>query len=112
MVSVALLAPTMALAGVSAGQELFSRTWLPWDSRVTQGGDGLGPMYNASSCGACHNQGGVGGAGTREHNVRLTRLSEEEGFVVEHRLSTLSSREISASSGRIERNTPALFGAG
>jgi CxxC motif-containing protein (DUF1111 family) len=112
LLSVALLAPTLALAGTSAGQELFSRTWLPWDSRVTQGGDGLGPMYNASSCGACHNQGGVGGAGPREHNVRLTRLSEGEGFVVEHRLSTLSSRELSASSTRIERNTPALFGAG
>lgn len=111
LMPVALFAATTALAGTGSGQELFNRTWLPWDSRVSQGGDGLGPMYNASSCAACHNQGGIGGGGARELNVRLVKASEGEGFVVEHRLSTLSSRELPTTS-RAERNTPALFGTG
>ena len=44
------------------GKELFTREWLPGDPR-SYAGDGLGPMYNARSCAACHNLGGIGGAG-------------------------------------------------
>ncbi|MFM8273446.1 MAG: di-heme oxidoredictase family protein, partial [Gemmata sp.] len=32
-------------------------------------GDGLGPVFNAKSCAACHFQGGVGGGGGNEHNA-------------------------------------------
>jgi CxxC motif-containing protein (DUF1111 family) len=32
-------------------------------------GDGLGPVFNANSCLACHFQGGVGGGGDAVHNV-------------------------------------------
>jgi len=32
-------------------------------------GDGVGPVFNARSCVACHNQGGVGGGGGRAQNV-------------------------------------------
>jgi CxxC motif-containing protein (DUF1111 family) len=32
-------------------------------------GDGLGPVFNARSCAACHFQGGVGGGGGIEHNA-------------------------------------------
>ena len=53
--------PAAASATVD-GRELFVREWLPGDSR-SHGGDGLGPMFNESSCVACHNQGGVGGGG-------------------------------------------------
>src|SRR4051794_37934600 len=35
------------------GRELFEREWLPGDTR-THGGDGLGPVFNDSSCIACH----------------------------------------------------------
>ena len=109
-----------AFAGANAGRELFTRTWLPWDSRV-EGGDGLGPMYNAASCVACHNQGGIGGGGGREHNVRLVAFKDPNDtsrdrsapttFVVEHLHSTLSPRAVGGRSG-VQRNTPALFGAG
>ena len=49
-------------ADLKLGQELFTRQWRPNDPRC-HGGDGLGPVYNATSCVACHGQGGAGGAG-------------------------------------------------
>jgi len=93
------------------GQALFERVWQPYDART--GGDGLGPMYNATSCVACHNQGGVGGAGGNHANVSLGAEERGGDFVVLHRFSTLS-----ASVGhprmvaKTQRNPPALFGAG
>src|SRR5262245_22619382 len=49
------------------GKELFTREWLPNDARA-RGGDGLGPLFNDSSCVACHNLGGVGGGGPKGKN--------------------------------------------
>lgn len=56
------------------GRELFLREWVPGDSRAGEG-DGLGPVFNDSSCAACHNQGGVGGAGPAEKNVDIITAS-------------------------------------
>ena len=53
-----------------AGRELFERVWLPNDPR-SHGGDGLGPVFNAQSCVACHGQGGTGGAGPAERNIEI-----------------------------------------
>lgn len=50
------------------GYELFTREWLTKDARA-RGGDGLGPVFNDSSCVACHNQGGPGGGGPDSKNV-------------------------------------------
>jgi CxxC motif-containing protein (DUF1111 family) len=50
------------------GAELFNREWLPKDARAGRG-DGLGPVFNDTSCVACHNQGGVGGGGPASKNV-------------------------------------------
>src|SRR5262245_29699607 len=50
-----------------AGRELFVRQWTPHDPQAK--GDGLGPVFNANSCLACHFQGGVGGGGDAVHNV-------------------------------------------
>ena len=52
------------------GAELFAREWLPGDSKGP-GGDGLGPVYNETSCVACHHQGGPGGAGPTSTNVEI-----------------------------------------
>jgi mono/diheme cytochrome c family protein len=52
-----------------AGRELFVHEWQPNDPLA--GGDGLGPVFNASSCVACHFQGGVGGGGPVQHNVQI-----------------------------------------
>lgn len=49
------------------GAELFSHVWTPGDPLA--GGDGLGPVFNATSCAACHFQGGVGGGGESKGNV-------------------------------------------
>jgi CxxC motif-containing protein (DUF1111 family) len=56
--------------GIAQGRELFTREWVPGDPG-RRSGDGLGPMYNDTSCVACHNQGGVGGGGPASKNVDL-----------------------------------------
>jgi CxxC motif-containing protein (DUF1111 family) len=55
------------------GKELFTREWTASDRR-SYAGDGLGPVYNAQSCAACHRLGGIGGAGTNETNVSLVTV--------------------------------------
>jgi CxxC motif-containing protein (DUF1111 family) len=60
--------PTVDLDLVSAGEILFNHVWQPNDP-LCAGGDGLGPVFNAKSCVACHHQGGPGGSGGLEHNV-------------------------------------------
>jgi CxxC motif-containing protein (DUF1111 family) len=57
------------------GRELFLREWLPGDSR-SHGGDGLGQVYNDSSCVACHNLGGVGGGGPNGKNVDILSVAD------------------------------------
>jgi CxxC motif-containing protein (DUF1111 family) len=51
-----------------AGEKLFAHEWQPNDP-LSAAGDGLGPVFNAKSCAACHFQGGIGGAGGLQHNV-------------------------------------------
>lgn len=70
---VALAAASAAAGGsdpVARGRDLFVHTWTP-DDPWARGGDGVGPVFNASSCVACHQQAGVGGAGPAHLNVRL-----------------------------------------
>jgi CxxC motif-containing protein (DUF1111 family) len=55
-------------ADVSLGREIFLREWVANDPR-SHGGDGLGPVFNDTSCVSCHNQGGVGGGGSEAKNV-------------------------------------------
>jgi len=52
------------------GKELFEKSWEPGKPSPT-GGDGLGPLYNETSCVGCHNQGGTGGGGANERNVLM-----------------------------------------
>jgi mono/diheme cytochrome c family protein len=58
---------------VATGKELFTREWLPGDRR-SQAGDGLGPLFNARSCAACHFLGGTGGAGPKHSNVTVVSV--------------------------------------
>jgi CxxC motif-containing protein (DUF1111 family) len=52
------------------GEELFHHEWVPGDERSPQG-DGLGPLYNGTSCVACHNLGAPGGGGANDKNIVL-----------------------------------------
>lgn len=64
------LATQPVTAEPADGRELFVREWQPHDPR-SHGGDGLGPVFNESSCVACHNQGGMGGGGAKAKNVMI-----------------------------------------
>jgi CxxC motif-containing protein (DUF1111 family) len=64
---------------VALGYEIFNREWLPNDGRG-HGGDGLGPVYNDSSCIACHNSGGSGGAGSNSKNIDILSASRIAGM--------------------------------
>ena len=55
---------------VARGAELFATEWLPREAKGSLG-DGLGPVYNETSCVACHHQGGPGGAGPTSTNVEI-----------------------------------------
>ena len=68
---------TDALAS-QAGRDLFLHEWTPGDPLAARG-DGLGPVFNASSCAACHQQGGVGGSGSLEHNVTVFTRAPKAG---------------------------------
>jgi CxxC motif-containing protein (DUF1111 family) len=61
---------TVDATTAQAGQVLFLHEWTPRDS-LTAGGDGLGPVFNATSCVACHHQSGVGGSGGLKNNVTM-----------------------------------------
>src|SRR4051812_21957535 len=54
---------------LAVGYEIFNREWMPNDPRA-HGGDGLGPAFNDTSCVACHNAGGSGGAGAGSTKIR------------------------------------------
>jgi CxxC motif-containing protein (DUF1111 family) len=57
-------------AMAQAGKDLFQHEWIPNDP-LANGGDGLGPVFNARSCVECHRQGGSGGSGPIETNVNV-----------------------------------------
>ena len=57
------------------GRELFERVWVMDDPR-SHGGDGLGPVFNGSSCVACHHLGGTGGAGGSDRNIEIATPTE------------------------------------
>jgi CxxC motif-containing protein (DUF1111 family) len=62
---------------VAQGYEIFNREWMPNDPRG-HGGDGLGPVYNDTSCVACHNSGGSGGAGPVSKNIDILNASRNQ----------------------------------
>ena len=80
LISVALLsgmasAETEVEPGpLARGAEIFSREWVPNDPR-SRGGDGLGPVYNETSCMSCHGLGSPGGAGPVNKNAVILSLS-------------------------------------
>lgn len=62
----------VSAAAAAEGQVLFNHEWTPNDPLAK--GDGLGPVFNATSCVGCHNQGGAGGGGAVAQNVTVYGL--------------------------------------
>lgn len=62
-----LFGPSASASTKQAGYELFAHEWQPNDP--LSHGDGVGPVFNANSCVACHFQGGAGGGGPVANNV-------------------------------------------
>jgi CxxC motif-containing protein (DUF1111 family) len=57
------------------GKELFEKSWEPGQPSPF-GGDGLGPLYNETSCVGCHNLGGTGGGGGHDRSVQILTAVE------------------------------------
>ena len=53
---------------IEQGRVLFEREWK--SRNPSFGSDGLGPLHNATSCVACHHQGGIGGSGDARFNAK------------------------------------------
>ena len=70
--------PKVDVVASEAGRELFVHEWTAGDP-LSPKGDGLGPVFNASSCAACHGQGGIGGSGSQEHNVTVFTTAPKPG---------------------------------
>src|SRR5690349_13447491 len=70
----------VADAEAAAGKTLFTHEWKAKDP-LSASGDGLGPVFNATSCVACHHLGGVGGSGGLEHNVTTFIVQSESGRI-------------------------------
>lgn len=88
-----------------SGREIFLREWIANDPR-SHGGDGLGPVFNDTSCVSCHNQGGVGGGGAEAKNVTLitaVRMNESEETAEE--TDTKQKVETVAASGNFTEAT-------
>jgi CxxC motif-containing protein (DUF1111 family) len=69
-------------AMAQAGKALFEHEWTPGDP-LANGGDGLGPVFNANSCVACHRQGGAGGSGPFEANVNIFTVRPESNLLTQ-----------------------------
>jgi CxxC motif-containing protein (DUF1111 family) len=79
---------------VKSGEILFKHEWKVKDP-LANGGDGLGPVFNATSCVKCHEQGGVGGSGGVDFNVTTFTVRSSvpgekprEGVVHSHAINT------------------------
>jgi CxxC motif-containing protein (DUF1111 family) len=98
--------PSIDPSMVEAGKTLFVHEWTVNDP-LSPGGDGLGPVFNARSCVACHKQSGIGGAGGLEHNVTtftITRFNAREGVVHAHAISEENQERLNHVHRELPRN--------
>lgn len=118
----------VANAGEAEGKALFEHQWTAGDPSSASG-DGLGPLYNATSCVSCHSLGGTGGAGDNSDNVTLLPRGVVHSYGTskrwpKYREEMLHPKEIPefgcgtaamhffSQFEQRYRQTPSLFGAG
>lgn len=119
-----LWGPSASATAKAAGEMLFEHEWTAND-RLAHG-DGLGPVFNAGSCVACHFQGGVGGGGPNQNNVvafevAATKNHPEIRSGLIHHFAVMDELQESAEKVRLlfpgpsrteSINSTALFGIG
>ena len=76
LIPAALLAGERETPSPALGRQIFEHNWArpeTWagPEELGDGGDGLGPVFNATSCAECHALGGPGGAGLNSENAVL-----------------------------------------
>jgi len=113
--------PGSPLAGITAQEHELFRMGLEDFTEVEGAADGLGPAFNGTSCGACHNVPAIGGTSTITE-VRAGYRDEEgvfhelEGGTLFHLFSVpphTCQPKIPAEANVIARRAPIpLFGAG
>jgi CxxC motif-containing protein (DUF1111 family) len=104
MANAASAADVLSKAQLEKGKELFVREWIPDDPR-SHGGDGLGPVYNDTSCVACHNAGAPGGGGPNSKNVDIVSAFPMQNQMVVVQAPGFFKRALSALLG-IEQPAP------
>ena len=90
---------------VAAGKTLFEHEWKIGDS-LCGGGDGLGPVFNARSCAACHFQGGLGGSSDNRFNVTSFEVISEGERI---KSGIVHANSISPRQRETEKQVNALF---
>ncbi len=73
---------------VARGELLFMKEWVPGDP-MSPDGDGLGPLFNETSCVGCHGLGAPGGAGPDGKNVVMITALSADGRAVSRDLSRI-----------------------
>ncbi len=63
---------------IAGGAQLFTQNWE--SHRPGTSGDGLGPLFNATSCATCHQQGGIGGGGDASFNANSIGIDTIEVY--------------------------------
>jgi len=76
---------------VARGRELFLHQWTPGD-KLSPDGDGLGPMFNGTSCVECHSLGGVGGSGENKRNAQFLSFLPESGKFTDEAIQSFLGR--------------------
>lgn len=67
-----------AVSNLDSGEQTrFALGLLKFDANLEEN-QGLGPIFNQSACGACHNQGGLGGTGST--TVTRFGFADKDGF--------------------------------
>ena len=93
---------------IAAGKVLFEHEWSVNDSLCGQG-DGLGPVFNANSCVACHFQGGIGGASGNNRNVVSFEVQQEEDSDVIPPTGVVHKKAITAELKETKENVKLLY---
>lgn len=89
------------------GKQLFEKNWRPEIGQ--DGGDGLGPLFNETSCINCHHLGGSGGGGPVADNVHVLTVESINFRVGTERAN--SPRVIAAGVDALRKIHPGLIDA-